>query len=177
MKRAGVVCLFLAWVLFFCVNPAADEKGEGTTASGEGTEKSQEERRRDTIRYGTDGEIVSLIQALKTEEAYYLDEDLIRLAETSSNRSILSALFSFFGERTREGLEERALRAISIRDDEAIETVLAAVDYLGNVKAGQAVEVLEKLLDGEERRSGNLERMEFNARLIVNEGSFTRQNN
>ncbi|MDR2404605.1 MAG: HEAT repeat domain-containing protein [Spirochaetaceae bacterium] len=155
MTRSVLIGLFLAGTLVFCTYLTAAEGEEGAVTADERTEKSSEEQRRDTIRYGTDNEIASLIQTLKTEEAYYLDEELIRLAAVSSNRSILSALFPFFGERAREGLEERALRAISLRDDEANETILAAVDYLGNVKAGDAVAVLEKLLDGEERRFMN----------------------
>ncbi|MDR3145570.1 MAG: HEAT repeat domain-containing protein, partial [Treponema sp.] len=148
MTKTVVIGLFLMWIPVFCANLAAAEG----TAADEGAEKSAEEQRRDTIRYGTDNEIASLIRTLKTEEAYYLDDELIRLAGTSSNRGILSALFSFFGERGREGLEERALRAVSLQYDDANETILAAADYLGNVKAGEAVEALERLIDGEERR-------------------------
>ncbi|MDR1948591.1 MAG: HEAT repeat domain-containing protein [Spirochaetaceae bacterium] len=157
MKKVLLLCLWVTLFSGFFVNLTADEAGggEGTQAADGEPVKTAEDRRLETIRYGTDSEITSLIQTLKTEEAYYLDDELIRLAGTSSNRSILSALFSFFGERAREGLEERALRAISIRGDEGNETVLAAVDYLGNVKAGEAVEVLEELLDGEERRFMN----------------------
>jgi HEAT repeat protein len=149
MKRSVLMGILLMGIPFFCTNLAAAE-GEG--GADRGAQKTLEEQRLDTIRYGTDNEIASLIQTLKSEEADYLDDELIRLAGISSNRSILSALFSFFGERARKGLEERALRAVSVRDDEANETILAALDYLGNVKAGEAVEVLEKLLDGEERR-------------------------
>jgi HEAT repeat protein len=105
-----------------------------------------------TIRYGTDAEIASLIQTLKTENAEYLDNELALLIETTRNQRILTGIFSFFGDRGKSGLEQRAIRVIEERDDEANETVLSAVDYLGKVKASDAVSCLMELLDSQERR-------------------------
>ncbi|MDR0315782.1 MAG: HEAT repeat domain-containing protein [Treponema sp.] len=116
---------------------------------------SLEETRLATIKYGTETEIAALIQSLKNENADYLDDELVKVAETTRNQKILSGIFSFFGEREKSGLEERAIRAIAERDDEANETVLAAVEYVGNVKAGNAASVLRELLDNEERRFMN----------------------
>jgi HEAT repeat protein len=115
-------------------------------------EKTPEEQRLDTLRYGTETEIAALIQAMKNEGGSYLDEEFIVLVQNSRNRTILAGIFSFFGDRGREGLEDRALRALDEWDEEANETVLAAIDYLGKVKAPAAILPLEKLLDGEERR-------------------------
>jgi len=109
-----------------------------------------------TIRFGTETEIASLIQALKTEGADYLDNELVALVENTRNQRILSGVFGFFGEREKSGLEDRAIRAIDERDDEANETVHSAVDYLGRLKAGKAVPVLMRLLDEQERRFMNV---------------------
>jgi len=108
-----------------------------------------------TIKYGTETEIASLIQSLRTEGADYLDNELVVLIGTTGNQKILSGIFAFFGEREKSGLEERAIRVIDERDYEANETVLAAVDYLGRVKSGDAVPALTELLDSEERRFMN----------------------
>jgi HEAT repeat protein len=75
--------------------------------------------------------------------------------ENTKNQKILSGVFTFFADREKAGLEDRALRAVEERDDEAVETVLAAVDYLGKLKNGNAAPVLMKLLDTEERRYMN----------------------
>ena len=107
------------------------------------------------IQYGTETEITALIQTLRTEGADYLDNELLALMETTRNQKILSGIFAFFGEREKSGLEDRAIRVIDERDAEANETVLLAVDYLGRVKAGDAVPVLMELLDSEERRFMN----------------------
>jgi len=105
-----------------------------------------------TIQYGTETEIASLIQTLRNEKADYLDDQLAVLVESTRNQKILTSVFAFFGEREKSGLEERAVRAINERYEEANETVLSAIDYLGRVKAAQAVPVIMRLLDTEERR-------------------------
>jgi len=108
-----------------------------------------------TIQYGTETEIAALIQTLKAEGADYLDNEIISLVENTRNPRILSGAFSFFGDREKNGLDSRAVRAIEERENERNETVLAAIDYLGKVKAANAVPVLKKLIDDGERRFVN----------------------
>jgi HEAT repeat protein len=108
--------------------------------------------RLDTIQYGTETEIASLIQTLRNEKTDQLDDELIVLVEGTRNRNILSGVFAFFGEREKDGLEQRAIRAIVERDDEANETILSAIEYLGRLKHSQAVPVIMQILDTEERR-------------------------
>jgi len=122
------------------------------SAYAQGVEAS----RRATIQYGTDTEIAALIQTLRTENADYLDDELIALIENTRNTRILSGVFAFFGEREKSGIEERAIRAIVERNDEANETVLSAVDYLGRVKNTKAVPLIMELLDSGERRFFNV---------------------
>ena len=114
-----------------------------------------EPSRLNTIKYGTETEIAALIQALRTENADYLDEELIILINDTRNQKILSGVFAFFSDREKAGLEDRAIRAIEEREEEANETVLSAVDYLGRVKAAKAVPALMELLDSQERRFMN----------------------
>jgi HEAT repeat protein len=117
--------------------------------------KTIEEERLDTIRYGTETEIVALIKTLRDEKAYYLNDELAQLTETTRNRNILSGVFSFFGEQSQAGLEGRAIRVINERDDEANETVLTAINYLGTVKNPDAAAPLKNLLnEGESRFMG-----------------------
>jgi HEAT repeat protein len=114
--------------------------------------RTLEEQRLDTLRFGTETEVAALIQTLRNEKVSYLDDELIRIARTTRNRSILSGIMGFFGDMEKTGLEERAIRAITDRDEEANDTVLAAVDYLGKVKAGTAVDSLEELIVAGEAR-------------------------
>ncbi|MCL1959784.1 MAG: HEAT repeat domain-containing protein [Spirochaetes bacterium] len=114
--------------------------------------QNTESLRRETIQYGTETEIVSLIQALINEKADYLDDELTALIDTSKNQKILNGVFAFFGERGKNGLEERAIRVVVERDYEANETVHSAVEYLGRVKSQDAVPVIMELLNTGERR-------------------------
>ena len=111
-----------------------------------------EEQQRDVLRFGTEAEISALIQTLRNENISYLDDDLIEIAARTRNRSILSGIFGFFAEREKKGLEARAIRAITGRDDEVNETVLASVDYLGRVKAAEAADALMELISSGEAR-------------------------
>lgn len=112
---------------------------------------TQSEPRLATIQFGTETEIASLIQTLRNENADDLDDELIKLVETTRNTKILSGVFGFFGEREKPGLQARAIRAIEERDDESNETILSAIDYLGRIKAADAVPLLIELLETEER--------------------------
>jgi HEAT repeat protein len=120
------------------------------------SQKTLEEQRLDIIRFGTENEIVSLIQTLKSENIDYLDDALIVMVQNTVNRNILSGVFSFFTERTKGGLEDRALRALENWDIEATDTVLGAIDYLGKLKVEAAIFPLRGLLDIEERRFMNV---------------------
>ena len=114
-----------------------------------------EETRFNTIKYGTETEIAALIQTLKNEGADYLDDEIITLAANTRNQKILGGAFSFFADREKGGLEERAIRAVEEWDEEETETVLAAVDYLGKVKAVSAAPALKELVESGERRFMN----------------------
>ncbi|MDR2053155.1 MAG: HEAT repeat domain-containing protein, partial [Treponema sp.] len=98
----------------------AGAKTDGDAAAS--AQKSVEEQRLETIRYGTENEIASLIQTLKTENAVYFDDELIALVQGTLNRNILTGVFTFFGDRGKGGLEERALKAVTEWDGEANET-------------------------------------------------------
>jgi HEAT repeat protein len=152
VKYFSPLCLFL--LCFWGVFPASllsEEEKPGSIS----IKKTIEEERLDTIRYGTETEIVALIKTLRDEKDYYLNDELAQLMETTRNRNILSGVFSFFGEQNQTGLEERAIRVINERDYEANETVLAAVNYLGTVKSPDGAGSLKTLInEGESRFMG-----------------------
>jgi len=113
---------------------------------------AQEASRQDTIKYGTETEIAALIQTLRNEKTDVFDDELIELAGTSRNTKVLTGILGFFGDREKSGLQERAIKAIKQREDEANETVLSALDYLGKMKTAEAVPVIMELLETEEKR-------------------------
>ncbi|MDR1108433.1 MAG: HEAT repeat domain-containing protein [Spirochaetaceae bacterium] len=135
-------------VFFFAARAAVSQSPDSEPPPA----KTVETSRLETLRYGTENEVAALIQTLKSENADYLDGELIVLVQSAKNRTILIGAFSFFGERGKEGLEERAVQAVRERNDEAAETVFAALDYLGKVKAQDAIDPLKDLIDRDEPR-------------------------
>ena len=130
----------------------ASSSQPSTAASSSQSSKTIEERRLDTLRFGTETEIAGLIQTLKNEKVSYLDKDLVEIAKNTRNRNILTGIFSLFSDAEKKGLEDRAIKAIRERDEEANETVLAAVDYLGRVRAREAADPIEELINSGENR-------------------------
>jgi len=118
-------------------------------------QSDSDDTRLNTLKYGTETEIASLIQTLKTEGADYLDDEIVKLVEKTRNNKILGGAFAFFADREKPGLETRAMRAIEERDDEENETVFAAIDYLGKVKAASAAPVFRDLIEAGEKRFMN----------------------
>jgi HEAT repeat protein len=107
------------------------------------------EKRRDTIRYGTDNEIATLIGTLRAEKTGDFDPDLVELADNTSNNAILTGLFSFFADREQGGLEQRALAVLHDYEDNRNDIVLGAIDYLGKMKNGDAALALIPVLDAD----------------------------
>jgi len=161
-KRAFVFIFLLAASLSFSQDekPGTDKPADNQTR----------EQRINTIRYGTDTEIANLIKTLRSEqpqgssgeseatqdsEGEEIDKALVEVASKTKNRNILSGVFGFFGDSKKAGLEERAVKALTDRDDEAFETVSAAIDYLGRLEYSGAEEPLLDILNGEESRFMN----------------------
>ena len=161
-----IVCFFVSFFILFSQNNI------------EGQVRDQEEQRLNIIRFGTDTEITNLIRTLRSEQGSNreesmtetaLDRELRTVADRTTNRAILTGVFGFFGDRGLSGLEERALRAIQDRDYEAGETVNAAINYLGNIKARGILDIMKEIMDGEENR--------FLASAILALGQASEQNN
>ena len=148
-SRKKLFILLLMISLFGpCWNGAAQENNSQENSAA----RRLEEQRRDTMRFGTETEIAALIQTLRSEKVSYLDAELLSVAQKTRNKSILTEVFGFFGEMEKAGLEDRAIRAVVDRVDEANDTVIAAVNYLGQLKVAKAVDCLEELiLSGENR--------------------------
>jgi HEAT repeat protein len=98
------------------------------------SEENDDEAKRAILLYGTETEIETLIKNLKTAKDYSLERELSEAAKTTKNAKILAALFSFFGDGERPGLEDEAQRVIENWETEGQELIAAAVDYLGRLK-------------------------------------------
>lgn len=114
--------------------------------------KKVEDLRRETIRYGTDAEILKLVAELEGEKTEYLDDELAAVLESTKNGKIASTIFGFFARRKAPIVEERAIRTVRERDVETNEAVDAAIEYLGLIGSKDAPPVLREILESEEAR-------------------------
>ncbi|MDR0404110.1 MAG: HEAT repeat domain-containing protein [Treponema sp.] len=159
--------VFFAWPLLALCAVLSVYAGDETPETPEKPAPSLEEQRLTVIRYGTDTEIANLIKSLRSERAGPqgvlreddsespedpVDRELAVLAGKTKNKNILTGVFGFFADRKKTGLEERAVRVIEERDDEDVETVSAAIDYMGRIESPLASGVLVEILEGEESR-------------------------
>ncbi len=134
-------------MFFFSVCVSFAQEGKNISDS----KNVPDDLRKQTIQYGTDSEIVDLIRSLSAENTDYLDNDLITMVQGTKNGKILSSVFSFFSQRKKTGLEDRALLALRQRDEEASETVEGAIKYLGVMKDAKATESLKAIIDQNEK--------------------------
>ena len=143
-RGSGASGFVLAFLLFcsFCGGLYPQDAADTGKAA-----KSPDEERLAALRYGTENEIVSLIQSLKTEKISSMDGELLALAETSHSSSILSGIFTFFAEEEKPGLESLASKIVRREEDVSNETILAALDYLGKTKAVDTISDLRDLIE------------------------------
>ena len=148
-----IIILFLA--AFMLLNAQDSERESGDLSP-------LDEQRLQIIRFGTDTEIANLIKTLRNEQPSTpadtavpesrLERALLEVTKNTKNRAILTGVFGYFGDREISGLEQRARTAIEERDYEAGETVNAAIQYLGNIKAAGVRSLLTDIINGEETR-------------------------
>jgi hypothetical protein len=96
-------------------------------------------KRHDTIRYGIDAQVLSLLKELASEKEDAFDDDLFALYMASRSARLKSAVFDFFGGREWTGAEGEALRVIEDRDLNDPALVSAALSYLASIRSKGAL--------------------------------------
>jgi HEAT repeat protein len=104
---------------------------------------------RDVVQFGTETEVIALIQKLKTDNSYSgeLDSEFIDLARNAKRQRILVEVLLFFGDKGKNDLADKALSILENRENETPETISAALAYLEKIKALNAVAILKDLID------------------------------
>ncbi|GMO59836.1 MAG: HEAT repeat domain-containing protein [Termitinemataceae bacterium] len=107
------------------------------------------DKMRDTIRYGTDSEIAALLKTVKSSKITELDDDLSTLAIRSKNEMIVNALFSYFMDGEKKGLEDKAIGILENREENE-KTSVSAIEYLGAIKEKKAKDILKEIISKDE---------------------------
>ena len=129
----------------------------GILAFGEDTDSlaKQDAKRRETIKYGTDAELISLITALENEKNATMDGDLLNALNGSTGTKFIDAIFAYLTRGKKKGGEDKALRLLENRDKESNSNIDSSIQYLACVKEKKAGVYFTAILDSEDSRFSN----------------------
>lgn len=100
---------------------------------------------RDTLRFGIDSEVISLLETLTEQREGRLHEEIAELYDFSPNPRLRRRILEFFTELQYGGAEELALQVLREPREHSNELVLAAVRYVAAVVEEPMSETLASL--------------------------------
>ncbi len=123
--------LLVLGISFFCIStvPLAVIAQEEASSSEEAI-KSQIERLRLTIKYGTDSEVVDILPLLIEQRITEFSADLQEIVNNSNNSKLLEAAIRFFRELQIFSIEARVLELLKEHDDHNEKLILELLSYL-----------------------------------------------
>jgi HEAT repeat protein len=114
-----------------------------------GAEKSASQKERETLLYGLDSEIITLLETLKKEEKISYKQEVLALFESAKTAALQEAVISYFTAFKDASLAERALQIANDPYDERNSTVALWFRYIGAIKLTDASDALRNLLNDE----------------------------
>ncbi len=110
------------------------------------------ERRLETIRYGTDAELGALIEDLSKAKIDDLDPELVKLLDKTKSVKIADAILGYLADGKKKGGEKKTLDLMENRAQEANSNVDSAIRYASAIGLKKAAAQLRDILDAEESR-------------------------
>ncbi len=121
-----------------------------------GAEQTLEERRREVLKYGLEGEMVELVQKLRDEGDTSLDGELKDTFDKTRSPAIREAVLSLFSDRDNPALKEYCLGVLADPYDTKKSTVAAAFAYVEKLKITEAAPLARALLSEEKAQYRDL---------------------
>lgn len=124
---------FLIFFSFFYL--AADE---GSANSNESAESDQEEvisiteEREETLLYGIDSEIISLLETLKNEDNQEFAEFVVPIIENTKRGDVIYAIYDYFDGIEFYESRETALQSLLNYDELTDKLIIRLIQYLGD---------------------------------------------
>lgn len=122
---------------------------EKSRAAAEKDKDDADEKRRETIRFGTDSEIVSLVQTLISNDDPRYSDELYDVFENSRSPAAREKILEYFATFEDPCLEDYAVTVLNDPYDEKNSTVEQAFRYVAAVKTKAAVPAVVALLESE----------------------------
>jgi HEAT repeat protein len=112
----------------------------------------KEQKRRDTILYGIDAEIIELLKTLGAEKEVKYEAELLALLEKSRGSKLRGSLLDFFALLDLKGAEASALSILEARDGQDAALVSSALSYLAAIKSVGALPLARDLMKEEDKK-------------------------
>ncbi len=138
MKK--IIALFLMVAMCFCFLTAETDKDDD----------SEIQKRKDTLTYGLESEITSLLDTLIKEEDTTMSDDIWKVFQTSKNVNVKDKIITYYTTNKDSRLSEFAVEVISDPFDEEKSTINLLIKYCGALKIQAAAPYLTDILDNEQ---------------------------
>lgn len=122
---------------------------EKSRAAAEKDKEGEDEKRRETILFGTDSEILSLVQNLIANDDPRYSDELYDVFENSRSPAAREKILEYFAKFEDPCLEDYAVTILNDPYDEKNSTVEQAFRYVAAVKTEAAVPAVVALLESE----------------------------
>jgi HEAT repeat protein len=121
-------------------------------ASDKTAEATTEAKRRDTIRYGIDSEIIELLKTLTSEKEGAFNGDLLALLKASRGAKLRIAVLDFLASVEWKGAEAEALAIANGRDEQDSSLVVSALSYLAAIRSKDALALVPKMMEENDQK-------------------------
>lgn len=157
MKKILFVLLIFAFIFPLAAQSSAlsakrpksidREKAKAAAAKDETPE--DENKKRDTIKYGMAAEIGTLLDELIKNDDPRFTEEIYDLFQTTKSSSIREKVYNYFAKVEDPCLEDSAVYLIEDPYDEKTEVVKAALAYISAVKTKEAIPAVKEIIESE----------------------------
>lgn len=124
---------------FFCLYAATEEDAE-----------SELQKRKDTLTFGLESEITSLLDTLIKEEDTTLSDDIYKVFQTSRNANVKDKVITYYTTNKDDRLTDFAVQVLSDPYDEEKSTINLLIKYSGALKINAAAPYLTDMLENEQ---------------------------
>jgi len=137
-----------------CVFPAAAGAQDAAPKAAASSE-SAADKRRNTILYGIDTEIMELLKSLSSEKEGSFNPELLRLFESSKGPKLRASILDFFSSIEWKGAEKAALSIVELRDESDSALVASSLAYLASIASKDALAFMPKMIEENDRNYMN----------------------
>ncbi len=134
MKSKSKYLFFaLLFVVFFLSISYIFSEEKKNTTKEENKQKSRLEEWKETLLYGIDSEILTVLDKIKETKERSLDKLLLQTLKETTNTDIRKALIEIFANEKNLDAYDEILKILKNYDEELDDTILASLDYIKRV--------------------------------------------